>query len=915
MKSSSFQKWIMKTAGSFSLPKTISKPAKESRKSYILAYSIFFLLFASVIITVYALSGKSFIWGPNADGMRQHYICLAYYGEFLRQLPSKIFLEHTLPMWDLHIGYGSDILTTLHYYTIGDPLNLLSAFVPAPYTEYLYNFLLILRMYLAGGAFSLYCKSRGCKNDATLCGSMLYVFSGWILLCGLKHPFFINPCIYFPLLLLGVEKIYHKKTPWLYTCMVAVSAMSNFYFFYMLGILTIFYAIFRYFSLFSKRSFRSVMGWLFRFAIYSLASILLAMPVFLPVLGAFLETGRLNADTYLPAHYSIQYYLGLFPALFGKYQSHHTIIGVSVISFGGILALFLGKGRKALKLSIFFLLTLLAIPFGGHIMNGFSYATNRYSWAMVMLLCFLFARIYPAIFRFSRKKHLLLSGGFFLYGIYVAAIPAVQNPWTVSTAVIACCIGVLLILLRLPLRKKRVLRFAFTMTAAAAGIFTNMYFLFTPAGNPLSCAEAFVDSEKAYETALDPISREMQNLPAAEDYRVEQMGTPIQYNASLLTKLSGTQYFFSMVDKTLNQYQQETGFNRPYEQRMQNLNDRAFLMKLASVRYFAGQEKYIPYGFQERKKLLLSNEGSGAKTYSLCEDENALPFAYTYDSYIPKSTYDNMHIAARQQAMLQGAVLSDSSLPLCEPEDLSRFLPYQVIDRKGLTVEGNTITVTKPKASLRLSFQGLPQCETYVIFENLLYEGVTDAAGKSETETTISLRGRGRNIRSSRVISLVSKKNNYYSNRTDFTGNLGYQEGAFSCIDLVFSKPGRYSFESINVCCQPMEKLNLYAAERREDIQELPVFSDNQVTLSVSLDQPKAVVFSIPYSKGWTAWVNGEKVPLKQANTLYMAVEAPAGENQIQLKYQTPYLVPGLLFGAGGWIFIFLLVKLRRLKK
>ena len=43
-------------------------------------------------------------------------------------------------MWDMNIGYGSDILTTLHYYVIGDPLTLLSVFVPAEHTETLYEF-------------------------------------------------------------------------------------------------------------------------------------------------------------------------------------------------------------------------------------------------------------------------------------------------------------------------------------------------------------------------------------------------------------------------------------------------------------------------------------------------------------------------------------------------------------------------------------------------------------------------------------------------------------------------------------------------------------------------------------------------------------------------------------------------------
>ena len=47
--------------------------------------------------------------------MPQHLNSLAYYGEYLRGILYTLFVEHkcTMPMWDMHIGYGSDILTTL----------------------------------------------------------------------------------------------------------------------------------------------------------------------------------------------------------------------------------------------------------------------------------------------------------------------------------------------------------------------------------------------------------------------------------------------------------------------------------------------------------------------------------------------------------------------------------------------------------------------------------------------------------------------------------------------------------------------------------------------------------------------------------------------------------------------------------
>ena len=77
-----------------------------------------------------------------------------------------------MPMWDMNIGYGSDILTTLHYYVIGDPLTLLSVFVPANKTEVLYEVLIFLRIYLAGISFSIFCFYHKNPKQATFHGNI-----------------------------------------------------------------------------------------------------------------------------------------------------------------------------------------------------------------------------------------------------------------------------------------------------------------------------------------------------------------------------------------------------------------------------------------------------------------------------------------------------------------------------------------------------------------------------------------------------------------------------------------------------------------------------------------------------------------------------------------------------------------------
>ena len=139
-------------------------------------------------------------------------------------------------MWDMNIGYGSDILTTLHYYVIGDPLTLLSVFVPADKTETLYEVLIFLRIYLAGISFSIFCFYHKNPKQATFMGTLIYIFAGWTIYAAMKHPYFSNPMSYLPLVLMGIDKIYKKEKPWLFIWTTVISAMSNFYFFYMICI-------------------------------------------------------------------------------------------------------------------------------------------------------------------------------------------------------------------------------------------------------------------------------------------------------------------------------------------------------------------------------------------------------------------------------------------------------------------------------------------------------------------------------------------------------------------------------------------------------------------------------------------------------------------------------------------------------
>lgn len=224
----------------------------RSRRGYYFLYTCLYIVMVFCIFGTFFANGKSFIWA--SDGWKQTFQALQYYAKWLRDIVGTLVLEHKLeiPTFSFSLGYGSDIITTLHYFVIGAPFSFLAVFVPIRYMAYFYGALILLRLYLAGVSFSAYCfHMMGKTRDAAtpgqssragvLVGAFVYVFCGFALHASVRHPFFITPMVWFPLILTGAEKILEGKNPLFMRLFVCLSAASNFYFFYMTAVLTALY--------------------------------------------------------------------------------------------------------------------------------------------------------------------------------------------------------------------------------------------------------------------------------------------------------------------------------------------------------------------------------------------------------------------------------------------------------------------------------------------------------------------------------------------------------------------------------------------------------------------------------------------------------------------------------------------------
>jgi len=85
----------------------------------------------------------------------------------------------------------------------------------------------------------------------------------------------------------------------------------------------------------------------------------------------------------------------------------------------------------------------------------------------------------------------------------------------------------------------------------------------------------------------------------------------------------------------------------------------------------------------------------------------------------------------------------------------------------------------------------------------------------------------------------------------------------------------------------------------------------------IYLDKANLVFYSVPYDKGFTAFVNGAESEVIKVNNGLCAVYAPAGECEIVFSYRTPYLNLGIflnLLGLGIYIVYLIFILKKKVK-
>lgn len=889
---------------------------KVTKKRYLfLTYTILFAILCMIVFYPFFTNHLSLIWGRSGeDGTSQHLASLLYYGDYIRTFFSNLIHGNfQFPMWNNSIGFGSDILTTLNYYAIGDPLNIVYVFANKANASYLYTFMTLFRAYLVGISFIIF----GCyfkKNPyGILIGSFTYIFSGVFLNYAIRHPFFLNPMIYLPLLIIGVEKIYRKEKPYLFTIMVAISAMSNFYFFYMLTAVAVIYALIR-FPVYKEAGFFKTLG---RFAGWYILGLGLSMILLLPVIIAFMGNARSSSGVnYFSIFlYQRKYYQSLILQSIGFHlPGRGTSLNFIALAYCGGIVLLLKKSKERFpyKASLILGVVFTLFPIFAYVLHAFSYPMNRWHFALAFIIGAVLMEVYEDLLNLTLLQKIGIVFGIIFY--YMAYKRYAEGALDVKYAAIILILTaiVLFVVNEIPFMSKFHLNHLLLLGLACFSV------SFAGFGHYSTRLSKVINSYVAFDEAYDLLGEQEDSLFRSANIKVNQldrvdaMNEPIP-NWGIIRNIPTTSNYYSITDKNVSDSLENLGLNQyQYKFKFKKLDMREGLLNLYHTKYIIINKlngAKIPNGY----KLIKSDD-----THSLYENKNIVPFGYTYNTYVTEKDFEKANAVQREQTMTQNAVISDTSdiasaslqkssiVNDLTTHDISTNFYYHKTKKKGKLVQ-----IKVPKEYFNdqcyIYLQNVHMIPSNSGRNHILY------TGKNNTRFRVGIAGHTSTIFNAEEDSIYEIGNRNYLLEVN-TNNIK-KDQKYVTLSIIMSRSATYKIGKISVVQINSKKqaAALNALKNNPHLTDISYDGANHFSGNIKTTDDRILCIPFAYSKGWKATDNGKSVKVIKVNGMFCGIVLKSGTHNIKLDYTTPGLKIGACISLISLIILIVISRSRKL--
>ena len=570
-----------------------------------------------------------------------------------QQIPFHMLANNSLKnggfLWNWSIDLGSSFVGALGFYVLGSPFAWLSFLFPARFYPFLVGWLYMMKYATASTLAYGYIKRFTGKKYAAL-GAVLYAFSGFQCVNLIFHHFH-DAVAFFPLLLIGYERLTREGKKGILAFAVFVNAFVNYYFFIQEVIFLILYFLCREgINLWKKRK---LIGSCFAEGILGVG---MAGIIFIPSVLFTMQNPRITR--LLPLDHWI--YTGnrdflqiirtlLFPGELMNSQScikeydwtswsaYLPMIGLSLV-----LCYIIKNWKNWLGRILMICIVATGIPIINSAFGMFS-DTNYHRWLYMLILLMSLA---SAIVMENRKEYPVKRISFilFLFMCFITVgsywwsehkFQLIYQPRVFLVLSLTGIAGVLLTwLITLGIKKDRSYFICMGCAVVIFSIFTTGY-------------TAKLYQRISPQTSQQYYSRLMAfqkfTLPD-ERYRFDSSDNTLLMAASL----PGTGSFTSMVNASIYDFYEALGTSRP-----------VFTPETAEgTRELLGGKYYISTELKKDTEYL-QKVSSSEKDYYLYEHDLAVPIGSAYNMYMTSSDFLKISDELRPAAMLKCIIVSD----------------------------------------------------------------------------------------------------------------------------------------------------------------------------------------------------------------------------------------------------------------
>ena len=654
--------------------------------------------------------------------------------------------------------------------------------------------------------------------------------------------------ILIPLIITGLHLLITEKKFILYFTSLSILFIQNYYFGYMTALFLIFWYLCQISWDFKTRK-SSVLDFIITSVLAGMASLILTLPTLFD-----LQTHGEKLTEITKFQTESSWYLDLFAKQFiGSFDT--TKYGAIPMIFVGLLPFILTilfftmksiKFHVKLIYTIFFAFLIASFYIealdlfwqGMHTPNMF---LHRYAWIFSTLL------IYTAAEVLKRLKELKVWN--FLVSLFLIVTGFLATIYLKSHYSFLTDLNILLTLEFLVVYS--LLLLAVIKKFISVNLFAILISLFIMVEMSLN-ASSQIDGI-AKEWGFASRSAYNRDIPAMKSFstyignqfsRTEKLETQTG-NDSMKFNYNGISQFSSVRNRSASSTLDKLGFKSSGTNlNLRYANNSILADSLFGIQYNISETPIDKYGSQ----VVYQKDN-----LTLYENQFSLPIAFASQSVYNDVKF-NEHTLDNQASFLNQ--LANVNFDYFSP------IPYEKTENTD-----DLISVTSSSnedAAIQYQIEVPENSQVYLSFTNLHF------SNDKQKKVDILVNGKKKTFTTDNAFSFFNL--DYTKEKKTFNINVSFPGNS----QVSFESPTFYRLDTKTF------------TEAIQKIKEQPVTvstSKNKVFATYDIKQDTSIFFTIPYDKGWSAYQDGKKIEIKQAQTGFIKVDIPKGKGTITLSF------------------------------